>query len=311
LSASSAREWEYRFDKVFNPTHTQGAIFGEISQLVQSALDGYKVCIFAYGQTGSGKTYTMEGPDTSLSGLHENSGMIPRSVAQIFAHSEKLKELHWKFKCKATYLEIYNESIRDLLISEDGGNRKLEIVQRNKKEKDLFEVPGLKEVEVKSASDVFPLLHQAHRNRSTASTDCNDLSSRSHSLFQLYLTGFNEESSQTVHGIMNLIDLAGSERLKISNAQGQRLRETKAINKSLSNLGDVIVALAAKQSHVPYRNSALTKLLMNYLGGDSKTLMFVNLCPDTARWEESLCSLRFAAKVNSCDIGTARRTVSV
>eukprot|EP00495_Collosphaeridae_sp_1-RS-2012_P003793 TRINITY_DN310_c0_g1_i2.p1 TRINITY_DN310_c0_g1~~TRINITY_DN310_c0_g1_i2.p1 ORF type:complete len:247 (-),score=24.24 TRINITY_DN310_c0_g1_i2:27-740(-) len=236
--------------------------------------------------------------------------MIPRSVAQYFRYTtEKLKERHWKFECKATYLEIYNERIRDLLRSEDT-RQKLEIVQRNKKKKDLFEVSGLKEVIVSSSSEVFPILHQAKKNRSTASTDCNDVSSRSHSLFQLFLNGFNSESKQTVNGVMNLIDLAGSERLKISNAQGQRLKETKAINKSLSNLGDVIMALAAKQNHVPYRNSALTKLLMNYLGGDSKTLMFVNLCPDQARWEESLCSLRFAAKVNACDIGTARRTVS-
>jgi len=310
LNSSSTREWDYRFDKVFNPAHTQVLIFEEISQLVQSALDGYKVCIFAYGQTGSGKTYTMEGPESSLNGLNENAGMIPRSVAQIFDHAEKLKELHWTFECKATYLEIYNERIRDLLRSEQNNEQKLEIVQRNKKQKDLFEVPGLKEVAVTSSSDVFPLLHQAQKNRSTASTDCNDVSSRSHSLFQLYLTGFNSESNQTVHGVMNLIDLAGSERLKISNAQGQRLKETKAINKSLANLGDVIVALASNRNHVPYRNSSLTKLLMNYLGGDSKTLMFVNLCPDQARWEESLCSLRFAAKVNACDIGTARRTVS-
>jgi len=309
LNNSSTRKWDYRFDKVFNPTHTQALIFEEISQLVQSALDGYKVCIFAYGQTGSGKTYTMEGPESSLDGLNENAGMIPRSVAQIFDHAEKLKERHWKFECKATYLEIYNERIRDLLRSEDK-QQKLEIVQRNKKKKDLFEVPGLKEVIVTSSSEVFPILYQAKKNRSTASTECNDVSSRSHSLFQLFLNGFNSESKQTVNGVMNLIDLAGSERLKISKAQGQRLKETKAINKSLSNLGDVIMALAAKQNHIPYRNSALTKLLMNYLGGDSKTLMFVNLCPDQARWEESLCSLRFAAKVNACDIGTARRTVS-
>jgi len=308
LNGSVEKKWEYHFDKVFTPLHNQEFIFEEISQLVQSALDGYKVCIFAYGQTGSGKTYTMEGPGKTFNGLHESAGMIPRSVAKIFAHALKLKAFHWRFKFSATYLEIYNETIRDLLSKKQG--TKFEIVQRNKKKKHLFEVPGLKIVEVKTATDVFPLLHQAQKNRSTASTDCNDVSSRSHSLFQLYLTGFNAESKQTVHGVLNLIDLAGSERLKSSNSKGQRLLETKAINKSLSNLGDVIVALASKQTHVPYRNSVLTKLLMNYLGGDSKTLMFVNLCPDSARWEESLCSLRFAAKVNACDIGTARRTVT-
>jgi len=303
-----AKKWNYHFDKVFTPAHDQELIFQEISQLVQSALDGYKVCIFAYGQTGSGKTYTMEGPGHALDGLHKSAGMIPRSVAKIFAHAVKLEALNWKFKFTATYLEIYNETIRDLL--SDKHKTKFEIVQRNKKKKHLFEVPGLKVIDVNAAKDVFPLLHQAHKNRSTASTDCNDVSSRSHSLFQLYLTGFNSESKQTVHGVLNLIDLAGSERLKSSNSKGQRLLETKAINKSLSNLGDVIVALACKQTHIPYRNSILTKLLMNYLGGDSKTLMFVNLCPDSSRWEESLCSLRFAAKVNVCDIGTARRTVS-
>eukprot|EP00484_Ammonia_sp_Unknown_P001532 CAMPEP_0197021846 /NCGR_PEP_ID=MMETSP1384-20130603/2733_1 /TAXON_ID=29189 /ORGANISM="Ammonia sp." /LENGTH=864 /DNA_ID=CAMNT_0042449759 /DNA_START=40 /DNA_END=2634 /DNA_ORIENTATION=- len=328
---ADGKKYNFEFDRVFRPFAKQDLIFDEISQLVQSALDGYKVCIFAYGQTGSGKTFTMEGP--SLHRNDVNRGMIPRSVEKIFEHQRKLKEKGWNYQCKATYLEIYNEHIRDLLVrrsSNSGNDENIEYLEIHQKKvesnnnnngsnggksttaKTEVYVEGLTEVEVRSALDVYPLLSLASKNRSVGKTDCNARSSRSHSVFQLFLTGSNEITGQNRFGVLNLIDLAGSERLKKSNATGLQLKETQNINKSLSCLGDVIAALSSKKnrSHIPYRNSKLTYLLMNYFGGDAKTLMFVNLCPEKDKYDESLCSLRFAAKVNDCQIGIAKRNVS-
>jgi kinesin family member C1 len=300
----------FEFDRVFRPHETQEHVFDEISQLVQSALDGYKVCIFAYGQTGSGKTFTMEGGDDDDL-TSPQRGMIPRSVEQIFASSKALEAKGWSYECEAMILEIYNEELHDLLASKSN-KKKLEIkiskTQRGKKRIVDTYVSNATTVKVSSAAEVFPLLEKAKKNRVVGATNANERSSRSHSVFQLKLTGFNSITQQQSHGVLNLVDLAGSERLKNSKATGARLKETQAINTSLSTLGNVISALASRSKHVPYRNSKLTYLLQNCFGGDSKTLMFVNLSPVAASLHESLCSLRFASKVNACEIGTARRS---
>ncbi len=295
------KDYSFAFDKVFGPGSIQDTVFDEISQLVQSALDGYRVCIFAYGQTGSGKTFTMEGGN----GDPSQAGMIPRAVQQIFETSLALKEKGWSFAFEASYLEIYNETIRDLLSSgaDDG---KYEIRHQNGK----TTVTDLIVQAVTSPSEVMNLLAKAAHNRAVAETQCNERSSRSHSVFILRLTGENSITTEKVDGLLNLIDLAGSERLSQSGSTGDRLKETQAINKSLSALGDVIYALANKEQHVPFRNSKLTYLLQNSLGGNCKTLMFVNVSPARHNFQETLCSLRFATKVNSCQIGTARRSAS-
>lgn len=145
------------------------------------------------------------------------------------------------------------------------------------------------------------MLKRASQNRATGATNINERSSRSHSVFTLQLTGENKKTGERSSGLLNLIDLAGSERLSMSGSVGDRLKETQAINKSLSSLGDVIQSLVNKKegSHVPYRNSKLTWLLRNSLGGNCKTLMFVNVSPLVEHFNETLCSLRFATKVNS------------
>jgi kinesin family protein C1 len=150
-------------------------------------------------------------------------------------------------------------------------------------------------------------MDKASAARCVARTDSNARSSRSHCVFTLHLHGHNAQTGQTSQGILNLIDLAGSERLAKSGATGERLKETQSINKSLSSLGDVVMALANKEPHIPFRNSKLTYLLQPCLGGDSKTLMFVNVAPCKESAHESLCSLRFAAKVNSCASGKPKR----
>ncbi|KAJ3070043.1 Kinesin-like protein kifc1 [Podochytrium sp. JEL0797] len=287
------KTYPFSFDKVFQPSTPQPAIFSELSQLVQSSLDGYNVCLFAYGQTGSGKTYTMEGTPS-------NPGMIPLAVAQIFETTQTLKAKGWGYTFEAQFLEIYNETVRDLLGNGGGGKHDIRHVGDKTVVTDVTVVP------VTTGKQVHDLLKKAQTNRAVAATNSNEHSSRSHSVFTLRLSGVNELTLEKCEGVLNLIDLAGSERLTASGSVGDRLKETQAINKSLSSLGDVIYALGNKEAHVPYRNSKLTYLLQNSLGGNSKTLMFVNVSPMVASFGESLCSLRFATKVNSCQIGTAK-----
>ncbi|KAL4291797.1 hypothetical protein GQ457_14G010650 [Hibiscus cannabinus] len=312
----SGQKYPFTFDKVFNHEASQQDVFVEISQLVQSALDGYKVCIFAYGQTGSGKTYTMMGrPEAS-----EQKGLIPRSLEQIFQSSQSLKAQGWKYKMQASMLEIYNETIRDLLSNnrsvgsdptrpENAVSGKQYTIKHDANGNTC--VSDLTIVDVSSITEISSLLRQAAQSRSVGRTQMNEQSSRSHMVFTLRISGTNESTEQQVQGVLNLIDLAGSERLSRSGATGDRLKETQAINKSLSCLSDVIFSLAKKDDHVPFRNSKLTYLLQPCLGGDSKTLMFVNVSPDPTSVGESLCSLRFAARVNACEIGVPRRQMTL
>ncbi|WOL04543.1 kinesin-5-like [Canna indica] len=305
---NNAQMYSFTFDKVFNHEASQEDVFEEISQLIQSALDGYKVCIFAYGQTGSGKTYTMMGNTE----FPEQKGLIPRSLEQIFQTSQSLQAQGWKYKMQASMLEIYNETIRDLLspgrpcsVDASGGLSKQYTIKHDANGNTV--VTDLTIVDVCSIKEVSFLLQLAAQSRSVGRTQMNEQSSRSHFVFTLRIFGVNESTEQQVEGVLNLIDLAGSERLAKSGSTGDRLKETQAINKSLSALSDVIFSIAKKDDYVPFRNSKLTYLLQPCLGGDSKTLMFVNVSPEASSVGESLCSLRFAARVNSCEIGVPRR----
>ncbi len=247
-NAASDKLYKFSFDKAFSMDSTNEEIFGEISQLVQSALDGYNVCIFAYGQTGSGKTYTMS----------SDNGMIPKTVRQIFEASENLKEKGWKYEFEGQFLEIYNENINDLLGNPNEIDKSKHEIKHNMKDQKTI-VTGLVSVPLNSPEKLDSLLANASKNRSVAATQANERSSRSHSVFMLKLRGSKSTTGEVCEGQLNLIDLAGSERLSHSQATGDRLKETRAINKSLSCLGDVIYALGSKDlSHVPYRNSKVS-----------------------------------------------------
>ncbi|XP_073026079.1 kinesin-like protein KIN-14N isoform X2 [Primulina eburnea] len=309
----NGQKHSFSYDKVFMPDASQEDVFVEISQLVQSALDGYKVCIFAYGQTGSGKTYTMMGTP----GIPDHKGLIPRSLEQVFETRQILQSQGWKYEMQVSMLEIYNETIRDLLAPNRSGCDASRLDNAGKQYAIKHDANGntsvsdLTIVDVRSSREVSYLLERAAQSRSVGKTQMNEQSSRSHFVFTLRIMGVNECTDQQVQGVLNLIDLAGSERLSKSGSTGDRLKETQAINKSLSSLSDVIFALAKKDEHVPFRNSKLTYLLQPCLGGDSKTLMFVNVSPDPSSAGESLCSLRFAARVNACEIGIPRRQTNL
>ena len=289
LGVVSRKNYPFEFDRVFVPGTQNNKIFDEISQLVQSALDGYNVCIFCYGQTGSGKTHTMSSED----------GMIPRATHMIYDTITKLKEKSWEYTMEGSFVEVYNEELNDLLgagRNADSKAKKLEI--RHDDARKQTNIINCKSVRLNSASAVEMMLEEAQKNRSVAATKANERSSRSHSVFILKLVGENSATGERCEGTLNLVDLAGSERLKHSQAEGDRMKETQNINKSLSCLGDVIEALGRGTGHVPYRNSKLTHLLQYSLGGNSKTLMFVMVSPLEQHLKETLTSLRFATKVS-------------
>uniref|UniRef100_A0A671L9V2 Kinesin-like protein n=1 Tax=Sinocyclocheilus anshuiensis TaxID=1608454 RepID=A0A671L9V2_9TELE len=271
----------FELDKVFPTQATQEEVFQEVQSLVTSCIDGFNVCIFAYGQTGSGKTYTMEG-------VSEDPGINQRALRLLFSEVSA-KKPDWDYKITVSMVEIYNETLRNLL--GDNPNEKLDIKMCPDGSGQLY-VPGLTEFTVESVEDINKVFDLGHMNRATACTNLNEHSSRSHALLIV-----------TVAGKLNLVDLAGSERITKSGAEGSRLREAQCINKSLSALGDVINALRSKHSHVPFRNSRLTYLLQDSLSGDSKTLMMVQVSPLESNASESVCSLKFAQRVRTVEIG--------
>mmetsp|Transcript_130331 Transcript_130331/g.225287 ORF Transcript_130331/g.225287 Transcript_130331/m.225287 type:complete len:763 (-) Transcript_130331:146-2434(-) len=287
---------EFEFDRVFGFTSTQEDVFEEFSGVVQSALDGYKVCIFAYGQTGSGKTYTMQGANTPT-----GWGVIPRSLSQILGAVQEQRSQGWRWTLQASFMEVYNESIRDLLDDGSTGNPQRHKIINNKEYGKL--VTNMTSVEVDSMEQIRNLMTRASRQRSVGNTDMNAQSSRSHAIFALYLNGANESLNTELTGALHLVDLAGSERLDKSGATGARLKETQNINKSLSSLADVFLAKSENRNHVPVRNSKLTHLMAPCLNGHGKTMMVVNVGPEDVHSHETLCSLRFANQVSQCNTG--------
>ncbi|XP_058485568.1 kinesin-like protein KIFC3 isoform X2 [Solea solea] len=284
----------FELDKVFAPQATQEEVFQEVQSLVTSCIDGYNVCIFAYGQTGSGKTYTMEG-------VADNPGINQRALRLLFSEvTEKAPD--WDYKITVSMVEIYNETLRNLL--GDNPTDKLDIRMKPDGSGQLY-VPELTEFLVQSPEDINRVFELGHMNRATACTNLNEHSSRSHALLIITVCGCNTATGDRTQGKLNLVDLAGSERIGKSGAEGSRLREAQCINKSLSALGDVINALRGKHSHVPFRNSRLTYLLQDSLSGDSKTLMMVQVSPLSSNMSESVCSLKFAQRVRSVELNSS------
>lgn len=210
---------------------------------------------------------------------------------------------------KVSFLEIYNENIRDLLRNDKDTDLKHEIKVASDRTRYVTDLI-VKPLDPADSDAVEDLLALAAKHRSVAATDMNSVSSRSHSVFTLHLSAEHAAQKQSLKGVLNLVDLAGSERLDRSCAVGERAKEAMAINKSLSSLTDVFVAIGKKSSHIPFRNSKLTYLLQPSLSGDGKTLMMANISPTELSLSETLCTLRFAAQVNKCELGKPKRALS-
>ncbi|GKV38905.1 hypothetical protein SLEP1_g46758 [Rubroshorea leprosula] len=295
----------FTFDKVFGPSAQQKDLYEQaVVPIVNEVLEGFNCTIFAYGQTGTGKTYTMEGEckrsKTGLNGeLPPGAGVIPRAVKQIF---DTLESQNAEYSVKVTFLELYNEEITDLLAPEEISKVALE--DKQKKQLPLMEdgkggvlVRGLEEEIVTSASEIFTLLERGSAKRRTAETLLNKQSSRSHSLFTItiHIKEATPEGEELIKcGKLNLVDLAGSENISRSGARDGRAREAGEINKSLLTLGRVINALVEHLAHVPYRDSKLTRLLRDSLGGRTKTCIIATVSPAVHCLEETLSTLDYA-----------------
>ncbi|XP_074573949.1 kinesin-like protein KIN-14F [Curcuma longa] len=289
----------FSFNRAFGANATQSDIYADTQPLIRSVLDGYNVCIFAYGQTGSGKTYTMSGPDIKS---ESTSGVNYRALDDLF-HISQSRQGIISYQLSVQMIEIYNEQVRDLLVA-DGSDRRLDI--RNYSQLNGLNIPDASLVAVKCTQDVLELMKVGQRNRAVGTTALNDRSSRSHSVLTIHIQGKESASGAKLRGCLHLVDLAGSERVDKSEATGDRLKEAQYINRSLSALGDVISALAQKSSHVPYRNSKLTQVLQDALGGQAKTLMFVHVNPEANAFGETISTLKFAERVASIELGVAQ-----
>ncbi|KAI9401292.1 hypothetical protein POPTR_001G104000v4 [Populus trichocarpa] len=289
----------FKLNKVFGPAATQEEVFLDTQPLIRSVLDGYNVCIFAYGQTGSGKTYTMSGPNMTS---QEDWGVNYRALHDLFQISQNRKS-SISYEVGVQMVEIYNEQVRDLL-SSDGPHRRLGIWSTT--QPNGLAVPDASMHAVTSTADVLELMRIGLMNRAVGATALNERSSRSHSVLTIHVYGMDLETGAVLRGNLHLVDLAGSERVDRSEATGERLREAQHINKSLSALGDVIFSLAQKSQHVPYRNSKLTQVLQSSLGGQAKTLMFVQLNPDVDSYSETISTLKFAERVSGVELGAAK-----
>ncbi|CAD5116966.1 DgyrCDS5804 [Dimorphilus gyrociliatus] len=283
----------FTFDSVYDWNSKQRDLYDEtFRDLVQSVLDGFNGTIFAYGQTGTGKTFTMQGVKNDP----EMRGIIPNSFEHIFQHIA-ISE-NQQYLVRASYLEIYQEEIRDLLAKDQG--RRLELKERP--DTGVY-VKDLSSIVTKGVREIEHIMNVGDANRKVGSTNMNEHSSRSHAIFIITIECSEEGADGENHirvGKLNLVDLAGSERQAKTGAEGERLKEATKINLSLSALGNVICALVdGKSSHIPYRDSKLTRLLQDSLGGNAKTVMVANIGPASYNYDESVTTLRYANRAKN------------
>ncbi|KAI8980532.1 kinesin heavy chain [Pilobolus umbonatus] len=281
----------YSFDKVFGMNTPQKDVFEySIKTIVDDVTAGYNGTVFAYGQTGSGKTFTMMGADIDD---EKTKGIIPRIIEQIF-DSILAGPSNLEFTVKVSYMEIYMEKVRDLL------NPSMDNLPIHEDKTRGVYVKGLLEVYVGSTEDVYEVMKNGSSNRVVSATNMNAESSRSHSIVVVTITQKNIDTGASKSGKLYLVDLAGSEKVGKTGASGQTLEEAKKINKSLTALGMVINSLTdGKSSHVPYRDSKLTRILQESLGGNSRTTLIINCSPSSYNEAETLSTLRFGIRAKT------------
>ncbi|XP_040293401.1 kinesin-like protein KIF11 [Bufo bufo] len=293
----------YMFDMVFGPSAKQIEVYRSVvCPILDEVIMGYNCTIFAYGQTGTGKTFTMEGERTADEEFTWEqdplAGIIPRTLHQIF---EKLSENGTEFSVKVSLLEIYNEELFDLLSPVPDVSERLQMFDDPRNKRGVI-IKGLEEVTVHNKDEVYHILERGAAKRTTASTLMNAYSSRSHSVFSVTIhmkeTTIDGEELVKI-GKLNLVDLAGSENIGRSGAVDKRAREAGNINQSLLTLGRVITALVERAPHIPYRESKLTRILQDSLGGRTKTSIIATVSPASINLEETVSTLEYANRAKN------------
>uniref|UniRef100_A0A8C8H3K2 Kinesin-like protein n=1 Tax=Oncorhynchus tshawytscha TaxID=74940 RepID=A0A8C8H3K2_ONCTS len=293
----------YTFDMVFGPAAKQIDVYKSVvCPILDEVISGYNCTVFAYGQTGTGKTFTMEGersPNEEFTWEEDPlAGIIPRTLHQIF---EKLSDNGTEFSVKVSLLEIYNEELFDLLSPCSDVTERLQLFDDPRNKRGVI-IKGLEEITVHNKNEIYQILERGSAKRKTASTLMNAYSSRSHSVFSvtIHMKEITIEGEELVKiGKLNLVDLAGSENIGRSGAVDKRAREAGNINQSLLTLGRVITALVEKRPHVPYRESKLTRILQDSLGGRTKTSIIATVSPASINLEETLSTLEYANRAKN------------
>ncbi|KAG1326820.1 kinesin-like protein KIN-14I [Cocos nucifera] len=289
---------QHIYDHVFDQTASQEEVFEDTKYLVQSAIDGYNVCIFAYGQTGSGKTFTIYGSES-------NPGLTSRATGELFKIMKR-ESSKYSFSLKVYMVELYQDILVDLLLPKHAKHLKLDI---KKDSKGMVSIENVTNVQISSFEELRTIISRGSEQRHTAGTQMNDQSSRSHLILSIIIESTNLQTQSLARGKLSFVDLAGSERIKKSGSAGKQLKEAQSINKSLSALADVIGALSSDGQHIPYRNHKLTMLMSDSIGGNAKTLMFVNVSPAESNLDETYNSLLYASRVR-CIVNDPSKNVA-
>ena len=289
LTFNSIREnhrIRFNFDRIFPPNSTQEELYNfGVKEIIDGVLDGYNGTVLAYGQTSSGKTYTMEG----LIDDGSKMGVIPRMINHVFNFIRNNNDI--EFIMKASMVELYQEKIRDLI-----DTKRVNLNIRETPSRVIY-IENLSEYYVYCENDILNILKIGRENRAQASTKMNEHSSRSHSIFMITINQKNNKEGNAKTGKLYLVDLAGSEKITKTGATGTTLEEAKIINKSLTSLGIVINRLTdGKSKHIPYRDSKLTRVLQESIGGNSKTCLIITCSPSVFNESETLSTLRFGER---------------
>ena len=314
-----SREQTYAFDFAFDKYSTQNTVFEKSTKfLIDGVVNGYNATVFAYGATGAGKTYTMLGTES-------NPGIMPLTLKELF-NKVKILKSERQYKLKFWYLEIYNENIRDLLrFMNQSNNTNNNIIEENES-LDLREDPikgiivsGITEINVNNSNDMLKILKRGNRNRTQEATGANETSSRSHAILQVAIEYKDKNSGidfEIKYSKLSLIDLAGSERASATQNRGIRLIEGANINRSLLTLGNCINALCdamskgIKKPYVPYRDSKLTRLLKDSLGGNARTVMIANVSPSINTFDDTYNTLKYANRAKNIKTVVTRNVLN-
>lgn len=299
VQASSGEVQNFSYDAVFTPDTTQAEVFGECRSLVQSAFDGYNVTIFSYGQTGAGKTWT-------LYGSGEQPGISPRTCEEVFRTAARDADQS-AIVIKASMVELYCNDLRDLL-ARGRDPAKLELRSARQADGSVGQkLEGVTEVTVNKSEDLARVVLQGLSQRKVKATNMNADSSRSHLMLMITVEVTDLASGKHRSGKITIVDLAGSERLAKSGVTGEGQKEAIEINKSLTALGDVMMAFTSRAKVIPYRNHKLTQLMQDSLGGTAKTLMFVNVSPSSSNADESISALKYASRARCIENDVRRQ----